>query len=116
MRYVVLANRYSIEVTQSLNGEFPSPLRRVLRLHDLVQISGPGLSLSPISGIFIAFFDIAPASFGKFLQIGIVNVKAPLSDFDDMYRLVRSQKPIQFVWEESANNAMDIVYYALQGG
>jgi len=116
MRYVVQANRHSVEVIRSLNGEFPSPFRRLLRLHDLVQLSGSALTLGDYSGIFISFFEVPPAAFGKFQQFGIVNVKAPLSDFEDMYRIVRDMDPIQFIWEESVTGALDIAYYALHAG
>jgi hypothetical protein len=116
MRYVVQANRHTVEVTRSLDGEFLSPFRRLLHLYDLIQISGPPLTLGAHSGIFISFYDVLPTSLGKFQQFGIVNVKASLGDFEDMYRVVRHESPIQFIWEESADGRSDIVYYVLHAG
>lgn len=116
MRYVIQANRHSVEVTRSLDGAFASPFRRLLHLHDLLQISGPPLTLGPFSGIFISFYDVPPLTLGKFLPFGIVNVKAPLSDFEDMHRVVHNDTPVTFIWEESTNGALDIAYYALHAG
>jgi hypothetical protein len=102
MDYEVKARRYDTGVIRYQEGGFQASFRRYLRLYDLVQVQGD-LGLNALSGVTIAFFDQPPSIFGTFsASVGIVNVKAPICDFGDMYRMVQTEAPIFFRWTEAA--------------
>src|SRR6476620_11289699 len=88
--YEVIASEYSVGVVRT-HAKKSALVRRFLRLSKLVQVSGPPLQLSAISGVGISFFERTPEDFGTFTMTGLINVRAPFGDFVDVYRIVQTE-------------------------
>lgn len=100
--YVVKALSYRVAVRRYL-AKKGRPELRVLTLSHLEQViinGEPVLYLDGNSSIRVSFVDRKPRKFGVFNWKGTVAAKADLSDFDDMYRIVRASSPVYFTWTE----------------
>ena len=111
--YTVSANQYDLSVLRSSDAS-SKHLARLLVLKNLTLISGNLTIIPQASNVNIAFFDKRQKTLGKFFaNSGIINFVAPISDFDDLYQLVRSVGSVNITWNEDSSKPGIVASYLI---